>query len=210
VLPAEEEIVLGEDRAGAHVSMRDKLRPMLAILILMLGSIAVAGLVAVELERRTAEALLVTPATVADLLGAKSITGTLLGASQALLFLLLTWSFGAHGWLVVVLMLLGAAMMSAIGLIAGAGGQDFMTTMFLAIAMIIPMFVPTFAALFPGSTSLWVQLMPSHGFVEAMVGLLGYGRSPAEVATPIALTLGWCVLLVGAALLLLRRRVQAL
>ena len=77
-------MILGEDRADNQVAMRDKLRPMLAILILMLSAIAIAGLVAVELERRTAAALLVTPVRVGDFLVAKGITGTVLGISQVL------------------------------------------------------------------------------------------------------------------------------
>jgi len=201
-------MVLGEDRAGRQVPLRDKLRPMLAILILMLGSVGIAGLVAVEIEQRTVSALLVTPCRAGDLLAAKGITGAILGVSQVAVFMVGTLSFGAHPGLVALLLLLGALMMAAVGLIAGTAGRDFMTTMFLAIVFIVPMSVPTFAALFPGSTALWVQAMPSWGFVEAMVGLLGYGRSPADVAGPVALAAGWTVGLLGLALVLLRRRVE--
>ena len=93
---------------------------MLAVLVLMLGAIAIAGLAAVEIEKRTATAVLVTPASTGDLLAAKLITGTLLGASQALLFLLCTWSFD---WGVTPLLLLGAAMPAALGLIARPAGS---------------------------------------------------------------------------------------
>ena len=208
--PPDDEAVLGIDRAGAQVPMRDKLRPMLAILILMLSSIAIAGLVASELERRTVTALLVTPARTADVLAAKAITGTLLGASQALVFLLITWSVGPNWLWISALMLLGALLMASLGMIAGTAGRDFMTTMFLAVALIIPAAIPTFSLLFPGSAALWVQVMPTWGFVEAMVGLMGYGLSPAEVAGPVALTGAWTAAAFGIALLLLKRRVEAL
>ncbi len=209
-LPDEEVMVLGEDRAGALVPMREKLRPMLAILMLMLGSIALAGLVAAEIEKRTVTAILVTPARVADLLAAKAITGTLIGSVQGLLFLVCTWSVGGNVLVVVLLMLLGALMMASLGLLAGAAGKDFMTTMFLTIALILPMVVPTFAVLFPGRTPLWIQLMPAWGFVESMVGVLGYGRSPAELWLPIGLTVVWTIALLAVALMVLRRRVVAL
>ena len=209
-LTEESEMILGEDRAGRQVPMRDKLRPMLAILILLLSSIAIAGLVAMEIEHRTVTALLVTPATTGDVLAAKGITGALLGVSQVALFMLLTLSFGDHFWLVAVLLLLGALMMAAVGMIAGSAGRDFMSTMFLAVAAIIPMGIPTFTILFPGSTSLWVQVLPSYGFVEAMVGVMGYGRSPSEVVGHVALMAAWTVALSGLALWLLKRRVEAL
>ncbi len=206
----EASMVLGEDRTGTQVAMRDKLRPMMAVLILMLGCIAIAGLVAVEIEHRTVTALLVTPARSTDLLLAKGITGTLLGVGQAVLFLLATASLGEHPAVILLLMVLGSLMMAALGMIAGTAGRDFMSTMFLAIALIVPMTAPTFAVLFPGSTSLWIKLMPSWGFTEAMVGILGYGRSPADMMLPMGSCVAWTAVLLLGATLLLRRRVEAL
>ena len=98
----------------------------------------------------------------------------------------------------------------SVGMIAGSAGREFMSTMFLAIALIVPMTVPTFAVLFPGSRSLWVQLMPSWGLTEAMVGLMGYGRPPSEMLGYVGLTALWAVGLLLLALALLRRRAGAL
>lgn len=119
--PDAADMVLGEDRANAQVAMRDKLRPMMAIFILMLGTIAIAGLVAVEIEHRTVTTMLVTPATSWDLLA-----------------------------------------------------------------------------------------MPSWGFTEAIVGLMGSGRTPSELLVPIGTCAAWTAGLPLSASLLLRRRVEAL
>lgn len=205
-----ENSVLGEDRAHDPVPMREKLRPMLAVLILMLGSIAMAGLVAVEIEKRTVTAMLTTPVRKGDFLLAKGITGTLLGLSQVLFLLLITWSVGPHLWLIVLLLTLGAGMMAAMGMIAGAAGREFMTTMFLSIALIVPMAAPTFAVLFPGSHSLSVKVMPSYGFTEALVQLMGYGRGPEELIGYIGMTVAWTAGLFLVALWLLDRRLGAL
>ncbi len=207
-LPAAEALILGEDRAGALISMRDKLRPMLAIMILMLGSIAIAGLVAVEIEQGTVKALLATPARSADVLAAKGLVGTLLGSGQVLAYMLLTWSFGPNWWLVAALLLLGAGMMSAMGMLAGAAGKDFITTMFLAIVLIVPLAIPTFSVLFPGSPALWVQAMPSYGFVAALMGLICDGRDLVEVLPQVASTLAWTGALFALALFGLRRRLE--
>jgi hypothetical protein len=85
-----------------------------------------------------------------------------------------------------------------------------MSTMFLAVALMVPLAVPTFAVLFPGSTSPLVAAMPSYGLVDAMIGLSGYGRSPAEVLQPMLMGLGWTVLMFVVALGFLKRRVEAL
>jgi len=208
--PGEQTIVLGEDRAGARVPLREKLRPMMAVIILMIEALALAGLVAVEIEHRTVTALLATPAGTADFLAAKGITGAVLGVSQVLVFLLATQSFGSNWLLVTVLMLLGAAMMSAVGMIAGAAGKDFMGTLFISMALVIPLMIPAFAILFPGSPSPWVLVLPSHGLVEAMAGAVGRGEGWRDAAPHIGATLAWVAVLFCAALLILKRRVEAL
>ncbi len=209
-LPAAETIVVGEDRIGVQVPLRDKLRPLMAIIMLMIEAIALAGLVAVEIERRTVTALLVTPARTGDVLAAKWITGAILGLSQALVLLLATRSFGSHWWLVILLVALGAAMMSAVGLIAGSAGKDFMSTLFGSMIFIVPLMIPAFGMLFPGSAATWIQWLPSYGLVTGMVDVVGYGRGLTEVAWHLGTTLGWVVVLFATALLILKRRVEAL
>lgn len=209
-MPDEQTIILGEDRAGIQVPIREKMRPLLAIIILMIEALALAGLVAVEIEHRTVTALLVTPARTGDFLAAKSLTGAILGLSQALLFLLATRSFGDHWFVVTILMILGAIMFSAVGLLAGTAGKDFMSTLFFSMVFIIPLMIPAFAVLFPGSASIWIKALPSYGFIEAMVGTIGYGRSWGEVAPYIGGTLAWDIVLFAVALLILKRRVETL
>ena len=209
-MPDEKAMILGEERAGIQVPLREKIRPLMAMFILMVESIALAGLVAIEIERRTVIALLATPAKTSDFLAAKAFTGAILAVSQVLFFLIASKSFGENWLLVMILMLIGAVMMSAVGMISGAAGRDFVSTLFYGIAMITPLLIPALATLFPGSAALWVRLMPSHGLVEAMVGVIGYGRSWSDVASNIGTSLAWCLLMFGVALFVLRRRVEAL
>lgn len=208
-LPERSHSILGEDRAGNQVPLRERMRPMLALLVLMVGSIGLAGLVAVEIEQRTVTALLVTPVRTADLLAAKGVTGTVLAMGQAVVFVVATWSFGESPLLVLTLMLLGSVMMSAVGMLAGAAGKDFMSTMFYGFALIVPLLVPAFSVLLPGSASLWVRLLPSYGLTEALIRVAGYGWGWGEVLPHLGATLGWLVVLFGIALWVLRRRVEA-
>ncbi|MEE4275952.1 MAG: ABC transporter permease, partial [Thermoleophilia bacterium] len=91
VVPMRQEtVVLGKDRAGEQVSMRERMRPLLAFFVLMMESLALAGLIAVEIQRRTVTALLVTPASLTDVLAAKSVLGTTLAFSETVLMLALT------------------------------------------------------------------------------------------------------------------------
>lgn len=208
-LPERSHSILGEDRAGNQVPLRERMRPMLALLVLMIGSIGLAGLVAVEIEQRTVTALLVTPVRTADLLAAKGLTGAVLAMGQALVFVVATWSFGESPLLVLTLMLLGSVMMSAIGMIAGAAGRDFMSTMFYGFALIVPLLVPAFSVLLPGSAALWIRLLPSYGLTEALIRVVGYGWGWGEVLPHLGATLGWLVVLFLIALSVLKRRVEA-
>lgn len=209
-MPDQETMILGEDRAGIQVPLREKIRPLMAIMILMVEAIALAGLVAVEIERRTVTALLVTPARVSDVLAAKAITGAVLAVSQVLVFLLASRSFGDDWLLVTVLMLIGAVMMSAVGMIAGSAGRDFMSTMFFGIVLITPLMIPAIAALYPGAAAFWVKALPSHGLIEAMIDVLGYSRNWSDVAPHIGTSLAWCVMLFVTALVILKKKVEAL
>jgi hypothetical protein len=112
--------------------------------------------------------------------------------------------------LVTVLVLLGAVMMSSVGMIAGAAGGDFMQTLFHSTILIAPLMVPAFAVIFRGSASPWVMALPSYGLIEAMVGAVGYGRGWGELAPYIGLTAAWDVALFGIGLSILKRKVERL
>ena len=173
-------------------------------------SMALAGLVAVEIQSRTAKAVVVSPASVGDLLSAKGLTGTLLAFSQAGLVLLLVGAFGYEPLLLLLALLIGSIMTAGFGMLAGSAGRDFMTTIFISMVFIIPMAVPAISALFPGAASFWVQLLPTYGFIETIVGVTAYGQSWGDVTGYLLMSAAWCVAIFAAGWFILRRRVEAL
>ncbi|MBN2607500.1 MAG: ABC transporter permease [Candidatus Fermentibacteraceae bacterium] len=194
----------------AQLSMRQRMRPVLVMLILLVEALALAGLVSMEIEHRTATALLVTPVGTGDLLAAKCITGMLLAASQAVVFLLATGAFAVDWPLVSMLILLGAGMASAVGMISGAGGRDFIGTVFFGMMLIIPLMVPAVSVFIPGRPSLVLRLLPSYGLVESFYGVLGQGKGWGFAVHHMLVTLAWVTALMTFALVFLRRRVRSL
>ena len=97
-LPAEDEIVLGVDRAGDQVTLRERMRPLLLFMVLLMESFAMASLVSTEVLQRTVTAVLVTPARVSDVLTAKAVFGTLLSLGQALIVLAFIGGVTAQNW----------------------------------------------------------------------------------------------------------------
>jgi ABC-2 type transport system permease protein len=209
-LPDQERIVLGVDRAGEQVPMRERVRPMLAFFVLLVESLALASLVASEVSSRTVTALLVTPARVADVVLAKGVTGTLLAFSQAVLLLLVTRSFDANAPVLLAAVLLGAVLMAGVALLTGAAGRDFMGTLFLGVLFLVPLMVPAFTLLFPGSASAWVQALPSYGIVQAMVGATSYGQGFADLAGHFATAALWTAAVFALGWLALSRKVATL
>ena len=207
-LPELDEMVLGEDRAGDPVPLREQMRPMLVFLVLLMEMFALASLVATEIAGRTATAVLVTPTRVSQLLAAKALLGTVLAFSQALVIAGVTGALGHAPGLVVVTLLLGSILVTGFGLLAGATGQDFIAIVFWSVLLFIPLAIPAFAVLFPGSPSTWVQALPSHGLVEALVRVTIYGGGWAEAWPHLAALAGWCVAAFGAGAAVLGVRVR--
>jgi ABC-2 type transport system permease protein len=209
--PDEDEIILGEDRVGAQIPLRDKMKPMLAFFVLMIESFSLAGLVAMEVQSRTVTAVLVTPAKQSDFLLAKGITGTTLAFGQAALILALVGGFTGATWApLIAIISLGAVMVTGISLLVGSLGKDFMGTLYYGMLALIPLLIPSFAALFPGTAADWVQFMPSYGIIKALVDVTAYGESWAGIAPDLGLSLAWVVAIVGAGVWALRRKVASL
>mgnify|MGYP001815379281 FL=1 len=68
--PEQELIIVGEDRVGQQITPQDRMTPLIAVMVLLVESMALAGLVAVEIQSRTAKAVVTSPASVGDLLSA--------------------------------------------------------------------------------------------------------------------------------------------
>jgi ABC-2 type transport system permease protein len=182
--------VVGDDRA-ASIPPRERAKPLLGFMLLLTESLALASLVSVEIARKTAPALLVSPARIGDVLIAKGIVGTLLAFVQATLLLLAIGAFAVGAASLLLALLLGAMLVTAVGMIAGAAGRDFLGTLFFGMAFLLVLLVPAVAALLPGSAASWVQVLPSHGVVTALVGGAVSGLTIGELLLPLVSAAAW-------------------
>lgn len=206
-LPPEEELVLGVNRAGDPVTVREQLRPLLVFFVLLVEMFALASLVASELTQRTITAVLSTPARVVDVLAAKTLVGTGLAFVQAALLAAVTLTLATRPGLVLLALLLGAVLVTGLGLLVGSLGQDFLATVFLSVLFFVPLAIPAFAVLFPGSPAGWVQVLPTAGLAEILTRVAADAAGWGELWPQLAQLAGWGVLawVIGAAVL--RRRV---
>lgn len=210
-LPAEESIVLGEDRAGDQVTLRERFRPLLLFMILMMETFSMASLVSTEVLQRTVTAVLATPAKVGDFLAAKTIFGTFMSLSQALIILALVGGLTAQNWsLVLTVLFIGAVMFTGIALFVGSAGKDFMGQLFYAMLFTIPLLIPTFSVMFPGSVAGWVKVLPTYPVIDVLVRSTIYGATWSDSWVSLLYAAGWLVVLYGAGLIALKRKVESL
>jgi hypothetical protein len=105
-------------------------------------------------------------------------------------------------------MLLGALMVSGTAMIAGTLGRDFMSNLFYGFAFMIPLLIPAFGALFPGSGSAWVKVLPSYPLVQGLVKVTTYGDGWADTLGEIGTLFAWCVGLFAIGWIVLKRKVE--
>lgn len=210
-LPAEETIILGEDRAGDQVTLQEKMRPMLLFMVLLMETFSMASLVSTEVLQRTVTAVLVTPAKVGDFLAAKTIFGTFMSFGQALVILLLIGGITAQNWsLLLAVLMIGALMFTGVALFVGSAGKDFMGQLFYAMLFTIPLLIPSFSAMFPGSVAAWMRVLPTYPVIDVLVRVTNYGATWSDSWASLAYALAWVAVLYGAGLFALKRKVESL
>lgn len=209
--PDEKDVIVGVDRLGNQVSLREKMRPLLLFVVLMMETFSMASLVSTEVLERTVTAVLVTPAKASDFIAAKTIFGALVSLTQALIVLALIGGVTAANWsLVLTVLLVGAVMFTGIALLVGAAGKDFMGQLFYAMLFTVPMLIPAFAVLFPGSVAPWVRILPTYPIIDVLVKATVYGGGWSGSAGSLAYAAVWLAVLFGAGVVVLKRKVASL
>ncbi len=210
-MPAEDQIVLGMDRVGDQATLQEKTRPMMIFMVLLMETFSMASLVSTEVLQRTVTAVLVTPAKVGDFLAAKTIFGTMLALTQGLIILLVIGGLTSQNWsLLLTAVLMGAVMFTGVALFVGAAGKDFLGQLFYAMVFLIPMIIPAFSVLFPGTAATWVKIIPTYPIMNVLVGSTIYGSTWADSWGSIGYAGVWLVFLYGAGLVALKRKVESL
>jgi ABC-type Na+ efflux pump permease subunit len=169
---------IGPDMVGQQIPMRDRLRVLLLAFVFLLELYGLGNLLVEEIQRKTAEALLVTPVTLRDFVSAKAITGILMAFTQGLLLALLLQAMSVDTWLaVLILLFLGAAMTVGLAFIIGALSRDFITMAMVSLIPFIALAIPGIVILYPGFDSPLIKVIPTYWLIEPLDGILNYGMS---------------------------------
>lgn len=202
------EEVLGPDMVGQQIPLRDRMLPLFAIFALMMETFGLAALLSQEIHTRTINALLVTPMRVREVITAKGITGLALSFSQAALLMLIIGGFQQRPLIILVTLLLGALLVTAIGFLMGAAGKDLLSVMGIGIPVFILFSMPTIGIAFPGVLTRWARIIPSYFIADTIHQAANFGAGWAQVWQNLVILLVIGLILSWASVFVLKRKFQ--
>jgi ABC-2 type transport system permease protein len=186
-----ETIALGDE---SSVPWSDRLLPVTVLMAIFFGGMMIpASSLIKEKQRRTLEALNVTPATVTDIFTAKGIIGAMLAIIMGILTLAISSSFGASPILLVIVLGMGAVMAAEIGLLVGAYVRDMNTLFAFWKFGGILLFGPAIIFMFPQIPSWIGYIFPTYYVIRPVMDIsvsgLGFGSVSLYVGILVAIVI---------------------
>jgi ABC-2 type transport system permease protein len=200
--------VIGPDMMGSQITLRDRMRPLLAVFILLVEIMSLASLISVEIDQGTARALFITPMRISDLFIAKGILGVGLALGQSILFMALVGGFSHQPLIILITLLLGSVMVVGTGFLLASISRDVMAVTGWGMLILIIFAIPGFGTVIPGLLSGWAKVIPSYYLTDTVSRIANYGAGWADVGTNLAILTGFTVLVVWGGMVALRRRYQ--
>ena len=200
-----EAITLGDK---VSIPWNDRVLPLIVLMAVFLGGLFLpAASVIEEKERRTLEAVAITPASVGDVFTAKGLMGIILSLFMGVVILALNQAFGTEPALLVLVLALGATMAAEIGLLCGALMKDITTLFTVWKAGGIFLFGPAIIYMFPQIPQWIGRLFPTYYFLQPIIAISQGGGWPS-VATNVFILAGLDLLLIAVVVFALKKTRQ--
>jgi ABC-2 type transport system permease protein len=197
------EIILGRDMAGEQVLPRNRMLPLLAVIVLMFETMGLASLLAEEIQTGTIRALLVSPMGTRELFAAKGVVSVAMVFFQVVVLMLVVGAMKYEPLIILTVLFLGALLVTGIGFLMGAVGRDMLSVMAWGVLAMLLLGIPSFGVIFPGTMTAWAKFIPSYYLVDTLHQVINFGAGWPQISNNLLLLLGWDValLFVGAAVL---------
>jgi len=145
---------------------------------------------------------------VRDLFTAKGIMGVSLAFGQAALFMAIVGGMSQQSLIVLVALLLGAVLVTGIGFLIGSVAKDMLSAMPWLLVAFIPLIIPTFSVMFPGTITGWVKVIPSYYLVDTVHRAANFGAGWGDIWLNLLILLGFDLVIVWIGIMALRRKFQ--
>lgn len=195
VPPVEVEVnVLGEAQA---LSLSIRLLPMMILFALLIAGMFVTAFSLVdEREKKTLDAVLVTPAKLSEILTAKAGLGFILAVLMAYITLLLNGAQGSQPQALLLALIIASLMSAEFGLIYGTVAKDSRTLFTLMKTLNVFLLAPVIFYIFPDWPQWIAQIFPTYWLINPIFEIAVKNASLADVGFELGIATGICVLLV--------------
>ena len=193
------EVVVTQLGEESFVPVEDRLLPLIvAYAVIIAGMFLPALSIVDERDKRTLDAVLVTPARLSEFLFGKALLGVLLAMAMGLITLGINDAFAGQALAMVLFLLVGAVMMAEVGLILGSWAKDSNTLFSAVKGGGILIFAPVLFILFPGLPQWIPWLIPTNYFLTPIYRIATLGESLGEHLVDLGVAAAICLALVPA------------
>jgi len=149
-----------------------------------------------EREKRTLDAVLVTPTRMSEVLVGKGTFAVVLAVILGVVTLALNGALAGQPLTMTLILFIGSVMLMLMGLALGLWARDI-TTMYTAIkAGSIIIFLPVIFTLFPGLPQWIPKLVPTYYFLQPIYDIAIHGQSLGDVIPELLIAVAICIALV--------------
>lgn len=204
-IPVETTTILLGDAPSVPWDVR--LFPLIVIMTIVLGGTMLpATIIVQEKQKRTLQAMLVTPVTPVEAMAAKGIAGVLITIVMGLIILTLNNAWGGRPLLLIILLILSAMMAAIVGVIMGILIKDI-STLFTAMKSIgIFLYAPAFLYIFP-EVPAWIrQIFPTYYMIGPIVELSLHNAGWGEIFIDVLILCLLIMVMIAVTALILKRR----
>lgn len=201
------EEIIGEDRSGEQIPLRDRMLPLFAIMVLIMETMGTSTLLVEEIEGRTLPALLAAPLGLGELFTSKGLIGFMMAFGQGLLLMGITGGLRHQALLVIVILALGALLVTGIGFFLASLGRDMLSVIGWGVLAILILSIPAVGVIIPGTLTQWARLIPSYYLVDAANQVINYGAGWAQSWGNLLILLAFDALVFLLGIAALRRKI---
>jgi len=200
--------ILGPDMLGEQIPIRDRLRILLAVMLIMFEMMGLSSLISEEVEQGTIQALLVTPMSVRELFAAKLIIGVSLAFIQGVLFMAIVGGLNSQPLIIITALLLGSILFTGSGFLIASLARDMLTSMGWGITILLIYSIPAFGIMLPGTITDWAKAIPSYYLANTIHQASNFNAGWGDVWLNLLILLGFNLVIVWGGIIALRRKLQ--
>lgn len=202
--------VLGPDLLGIgeSISLRDRMLPLLILTIFSIELMGLANLISEEVERKTAQALLVTPLTSNQFFFSKAVMGIGLALTEVIVIILATGKITTSPGIIFTALFTGSLMITGVAFLIASIARDLLSVLSWSTLFLLILSLPGISIMFPTMTGSWIKAIPSYYLTDVLNKTLNYGSGWKDAVLSLGILGASGLILLFCGSFLLKRKFQ--